>query len=180
MMHWFARALARPLERRDPFATADAIVILGSPLRSDGGLGPILEERVRAGVELWRRGAAPRIVMTGGRNPRARHDGTEADAMAAFARGLGVPADVLSVERESRYTMENALRTAPLLEGCRSVWVVTTPFHLRRAAMWFERLGFEVRGCHIDGSVQYQNPWRALRWVVKEYGALMRDLLTPR
>ncbi len=172
------RAFSRPLEKRDPFAPADAIVVLGAPLRADGSLTAVVEERVRAGVELWHRGGAPVVCFTGGRNRWARHAQTEADAMAAFALELGLPRDAAIVERESRYTMENATKSATLLRGRRSLWVVTTPFHLRRASLWFRRLGFAPRGHYIEGSVQFATPGRAFRWVAKEYASLLRDLVT--
>jgi uncharacterized SAM-binding protein YcdF (DUF218 family) len=139
----------------------------------------VLEERVRAGVDLWRRGGAPILCVTGGRSPRAAHQETEADAMAAAARAMGVPDRALVIEREARSTKENATKTAPLLRGRRVLWIVTTPFHLRRAMLWFERVGFQVRGWSIDDSVQYDEPWRGLRWVAREYVSLVRDLVSP-
>lgn len=172
------RLLSRPLETRDEFATADAIVVLGAPLRADGSVTPVVEERVRAGVELWRRGAAPVVCFTGGRSRWAKHDSTEADAMAVLARTLGMPGEAIVLERESRYTMENAVNSRSLLDGCCSVWVVTTPFHLRRASLWFRRVGFQTRGHYINDSVQFSRPGRALRWVAKEYLSLARDLVT--
>jgi uncharacterized SAM-binding protein YcdF (DUF218 family) len=172
------RFLSRPLETRDSFARADAIVVLGSPLRRDGTLTPVLEERVRAGVELWRRGGAPVVCFTGGKNRWAMHDETEADAMAAHAQELGLPLEAILVEREARYTMENAIKSAALLAGRRDLWLVTTPFHLRRARLWFRRLGFTTRGLYMEDSVQFARPGRALRWVTKEYLSLLRDLVT--
>jgi uncharacterized SAM-binding protein YcdF (DUF218 family) len=173
------RILGRPLEKRDEFAQADAIVVLGAPLRADGALTPVVEERVRAGVALWRRGAAPVVCFTGGRNRWARHTETEADGMAAYALELGLTREAIIVERESRHTMENAVKAAGLLRGRRTLWLVTTPFHLRRASLWFARLGFETRGYYIEDSVQFDRPGRALRWVAKEYLSLARDLVTP-
>jgi len=46
-----ARALARPFEIADAPAPADAIVILGAPLR-DGRLSEVVAERVAAGYAL--------------------------------------------------------------------------------------------------------------------------------
>jgi uncharacterized SAM-binding protein YcdF (DUF218 family) len=98
--------------------------------------------------------------------------------MASFAVDLGLPSDVAIVERESRYTMENAVKTAISLQGRRTLWVVTTPFHLRRASLWFERVGFAPRGHYIEDSVQFSRPSAAFRWVAKEYASLIRDLVT--
>jgi uncharacterized SAM-binding protein YcdF (DUF218 family) len=180
MIERVVRVLGRPLEvggaRR-----ADAIVVLGSPTRADGSLTEIGEERVVAGVQLWKRGVAPIVCMTGGRSPRARAQGvmSEAEAMAARARALGVSAAAILEERESRFTKENATRAAPILRaaGVRSVVIVTQPFHLRRGVLWFRRCGFEAHGHVIEDSVQFAQPRRGLKWIVREWGSLLRDLI---
>ena len=66
------RLLSAPLDPGPPRAPekADAIVILGAPLRADDTLPALAEERVRTGVELYRRGLADVICMTGGHCPR--------------------------------------------------------------------------------------------------------------
>jgi uncharacterized SAM-binding protein YcdF (DUF218 family) len=170
-----ARALGVPLERASPAGAADAVVILGAPLAPDGLLTDVLRERVLAGYELWQGGAAPLVCVTGGPS-RGR---TEAGAMAEALRDLGLPADALRVEAEARSTAENATRTATLLaaDGVRSVWVVTQPFHLRRACWLFRRAGLEPRGWRIAGGIQDRDPERALRWIGREYGAWARALL---
>lgn len=160
----------------DAIAPADAIVVLGAGLGPGGTLTPILEERVAAAAELHRAGAARLVVATGGVTGRASR--AEADALAEGLRAAGVP-EVL-VERESRTTVENARFTAQLLEplGARTVWLVTQPFHGRRAALLFRREGFEPRVWHIADSLQYRDRRRAMRWIVREYAAWGKLALT--
>lgn len=168
--HAAVRVMSAPLARRDGFRPADAIVVLGAPLRPGGGMSAILEERVRAGVSLWQRGGAPLLCVTGG-GPPGR---VEADAMAARALALGVDADALRVERRSRSTEENARFTAAMLagDGCRTVWIVSQPFHLARARYLFRRAGLAALAWHADDSVQFRQPGRALKWLAREYAAL--------
>ena len=162
--------LERLLEApRDALVPADAIVVLGAGLGPGGTLTPILEERIAAAAALFRAGAGKYVVVTGGVTqgaPRA-----EADAIAQGLRAAGVP-DVL-VERESLTTAENARFTARILEplGARTVWLVTQPFHGRRAALLFRREGLEPRVWHIADSLQYRDRRRARRWIVREVGA---------
>ena len=156
---------------------ADAIVILGAPLRADGTLSGVLEERVATGVELWRRGFAPVLCISGGGPGQIIPDRPrEADAMAARARELGVPDAALRVERESLSTADNARNSTRLLaaEGCRRVWLVTQPFHTRRARAWFRRAGMEALAWYADDSIQYRLPRHGLRWVMNEYAAWLR------
>jgi uncharacterized SAM-binding protein YcdF (DUF218 family) len=162
----FGRLLEAP---RHPLVPLDAIVVLGAPLRRGGRLSPILEERVAAAAALYHAGGGRHVVATGGLAngaPRA-----EADAIAEALAAAGVP-DVL-VERASRTTDENARFTARLLAplGVRTVWLVTQPFHGRRAAHLFRRAGLDPHVWHIADSLQYRDRRRELRWVVREYAA---------
>ncbi|HEY5949237.1 MAG TPA: YdcF family protein [Kofleriaceae bacterium] len=170
MIGLVAKLLEAPLAIADsPVARRDAIVVLGAPLTPAGELTPILDERVAAAVALYRAVGADYVVASGGTTqgaPRA-----EADALAAGLRAAGIP-EVL-VEARSLTTAQNARFTAELLAplGVRTLWIVTQPFHARRAALLFRRAGFDARAWHITDSVQYRDRRRALRWLVREYAS---------
>jgi uncharacterized SAM-binding protein YcdF (DUF218 family) len=171
-----ARILEAPLIVREPMQPLDAIVVLGATLRNDA-LTAVLAERVTAAAELWRAGGAKRVVVTGGVTRGARR--AEADVMAEALHAAGV-ADIL-VERASRTTAENARFTAALLAplGARSVWLVTQPFHGRRAARLFRAAGLDAHVWHIDDSLEYRDRGRAVGWLVREYAAWAKLLLGP-
>jgi len=156
-----AQLLERPLVVRTPLRPLDAIVVLGAPLRGDR-LSPALEHRVAAAHALYVAGGAPRVIASGGITQGAHR--SEASAIAEALTARGVP-DVL-VEDASRTTRENARLTAALLAplGARSVWLVTQPFHTRRAVRLFRRAGLDAHGWPAGAE-------RELRWVVREYAA---------
>jgi uncharacterized SAM-binding protein YcdF (DUF218 family) len=168
------RALARALELplsigAKPIEPLDAIVVLGAPLRPDGGLSQVLGERVAAAAALYHGGGAPLVIASGGTThgaPRA-----EADALAEALHVAGVR-DVL-VERRSKTTLENARFTAEMLaaRGARRVWLVTQPFHAKRAALLFRRAGLEAHIWHIEDSLQYRDRRKALRWLMREWAS---------
>ena len=172
-----SRALGRPLSSVSSVSTsgsADAIVILGAPIRADGSLSPMAEERVRVAVDLYRAGLAPVLCVVGGHCPPGYEDTPgEAEGMARLVRALGVPEGAIRVDRLSTSTVTNAARAAAILlpEGRRRVWLVTQPFHLRRARFHFRRAGFDPLGWHIEASLQYACPDLALRWIAREYAA---------
>jgi uncharacterized SAM-binding protein YcdF (DUF218 family) len=60
------------------------------------------------------------------------------------------------------------------------MWIVTQPFHGRRAARLFREVGFEPRVWHIEDSLQYRERKRALRWLVREYAAWGKLFVTRR
>lgn len=123
---------------------ADAIVVLGGGVRPDGSLSTVSRTRVERAVEVFHAGVAPRMVLSG-RCGLTDSDPvvTEAAAMAAHAGELGVPGSALLLEEESRDTLGNAYFTrARLLEphGWSSIRVVTSDFHLSRAAWVFRKV----------------------------------------
>jgi len=173
-----ATLLEAPLVvRGDALRPLDAIVVLGAPLANDALSAPLVE-RVEAAAALWRAGGAPLVVTTGG----VTHGATRAEAvvMAEALRARGVAA--ILVEDRARTTAENARYTAALLaaRGARSVWLVTQPFHGRRARRVFRDAGLDARVWHIDDSLEYHDRARALRWVAREYAAWAKLFVRDR
>ena len=169
MIDLLARALEAPLRVADGLEPLDAIVVLGAPLHRSGALSTILEERVAAAAALYHAGGGRIVIASGGVThgaPRA-----EADAIAEGLRAAGVP-DVIA-ETRSRTTAENARFTAELLATrfVRTAWIVTQPFHGRRAARLFRAAGITPRVWHIADSLQYRDRRRAVKWLVREYVA---------
>jgi uncharacterized SAM-binding protein YcdF (DUF218 family) len=169
-----ARLLGAPLAVADAPMTLDAIVVLGAPLLADGRPSDVVDERLTAALDLWRRGGAPIVCVSGG-TTGAGHN--EADAMAEALLARGLPAAALRRERASRSTDANARLSAALLaaEGVRSVWLVTQPFHGRRARRCFRRAGLDAHVWAIADSLQHRQPRRALRWITREYAAWLRE-----
>jgi uncharacterized SAM-binding protein YcdF (DUF218 family) len=115
-------------------AGCDVVVVLGAALGPEGDLGPVLAERVLAGVEAWRAGRAPMMMMTG------RY---EAELMKRRAIKLGVPAERVLVETGALTTRQNATGCAAIMRahGLSRALVVTQAFHRARAVAAFRRAG---------------------------------------
>ncbi|MBN3032691.1 MAG: YdcF family protein [Candidatus Saganbacteria bacterium] len=122
--------LGRWLVVEDKLAPADAIIVLA---------GDTSGERVAGGVELYRRGYAGRLIMSGG--PLAWQL-SNAGWMKKQAVTLGVPAAAIIVQERSRSTLEDARFSLPLAKarGFKTVIVVTSPYHTRRAAAVFKKI----------------------------------------
>ena len=162
-----ATLLEIPLVRRTPLVRRDALVILGAPLRADGQPSRVLAERIAAATALYRAGGAPRVIATGR---------GEAEAIAA-ALELEMPVEI---ERAARHTADSAKLVAAMLPAGASVWLVTQPFHARRAEYLFRRAGLGAHAWHIADSIEYRDRRRALRWLVREYGAWIAVALRLR
>ena len=150
---------------------ADAIVVLGCRMPEDGRLGGALERRVAHAAELWRRGEAPLLLLSGG-GGRQR---SEADAMRELALGEGVRSEAMLLEDRSRNTVENAVFSAALLrgKGGRRVIVVSEAYHLLRARILFKAAGLEV----VAASAPPVRLRRDFLMYLRESVALPRSLL---
>lgn len=151
-------ALMGSLEKRSRAAEAsaspccyEAIVVLG------GGIGaahppempePHLNDgadRIWHAARLWKRGIAPRIIVSGG-SFLAQNGGpptTEADAMRAFLIDLGVPADAITDEGQALNTIEN-IRNVRAIVGTGRVALVTSAYHMPRALQLAKRAGLDA------------------------------------
>lgn len=122
---------------------AGAIVVLAAGgVRGDGTLSNTSLRRTLHGIDLYRRGLAPVLALSG--PPRGRAP-AEGDVRSAFAREIGVPAGAILIETTARTTREEAERMSTMLRphGIRRVLLVVDAEGARRATRLFQRSGLE-------------------------------------
>ena len=156
----------------------DAIIVLGTPAAPDGTPSPEQRERVLEGVREFRAGRAPRLIMTGG---AAHNHFVEADVMAAFARAQGVPADAILEEARAQNTIQNIYYSAQIMHahGWTSTEVVSSPYHLGRAALILSAFDRRQPNLHLDWHTDpaqwpanYSLAQKALLYSVEAYRCL--------
>jgi len=127
----------------------DAIVVLGGGTENKGTLRPTVEltsyslTRTTCGVDLFLKGYAPKLVLTGGDASIFGSGPKAAPEMKRWAQRLGVPEHAIVTEEDSRTTYEDAIGTMRLL-GPASILLVSSASHLPRATALFTRQGFRV------------------------------------
>jgi len=131
----------RASSRDDP-TSADAIVVLGAA-QYDGEPSPVLESRLSQALDLYNRGLAPRIVVTGGR--RAGDTFTEATSGYNWLRDRGVPDEAILKEVTGRNTFESLAATARFLDadGQAEVLLVSDDYHTLRVEGTAREVGLD-------------------------------------
>ncbi|WP_232236155.1 YdcF family protein [Nocardia sp. BMG51109] len=120
-----------------------AIVVLGYGLQPDGQMQPELIDRLSAAhIQAVLTPAAP-VVVTGG-NPEGGV--TEAQVMADWLVGRGIPPDRVHLEDRAESTLENAEYSAAMMDsiGAHSAVLVTSSDHMYRARGDFADAGIPV------------------------------------
>lgn len=137
--------------------SADAIVVLGGiwgPPTEDGKLpnwGDAVE-RLEAGIVLAQLGRAPWLVFTGGHLPWEKRATLEGEKSREQAIARGVPPEKIIVTREVGNTSDEARAVADLMREhhWRRVILVTTAWHMPRAALLFQRARVECVFFPVD------------------------------
>jgi uncharacterized SAM-binding protein YcdF (DUF218 family) len=164
--------LIQPLEDRFPPWEAargppDGIVILGgsiddtvSPARHAPAINEAAE-RLTETVVLARSYPQARMIFTGGTGRVFGAGAPEAEFVARFFIGMGLPPDRIALESRSRNTYENALFTKELMQpkpGER--WLlVTSGYHMPRSIGIFRSVGFPVEAYPVDWRTRGRADW---------------------
>lgn len=133
--------------RSDSFATGrqavDAVVVLGAA-QYDGRPSPQLQARLDHALRLWSRGAAPVVVVTGGKQDGDRF--TEAESGRVYLVDAGVPPEAIVVETHGRSTFESlqSLRNVTGATTIERLVIVSDPYHVLRASLVARELGFDA------------------------------------
>jgi uncharacterized SAM-binding protein YcdF (DUF218 family) len=133
--------------RRDPTPprAPDAVVVLATTISVDGLLDATGTTRLLSALEAMRLTGAHMLVTT---RPRQAPAATTSAYLADYRRIIGLAGDT-SLWRAVgpvATTHDEALATSQLLAPAsgRSIVVVTSPLHTRRACATFEAVGFAV------------------------------------
>ena len=109
----------------EPEGKADVIVVLG-------GMAP---ERVDMAVDLYRKGVAPVVIVSG-----------DSGIILKALEGR-IPAEAIRHENAATSTWQNARFTEPVLRqtGAKQVVIVTSWYHARRALLVFQHRMPDIR-----------------------------------
>ena len=125
---------------------ADCILVLGAGIRSDGTPSHMLEDRLLVGIDLYERGLAPKLLMSGDHGTK-EYD--EVNAMKRFAVQRGVDADDVFMDHAGFSTYESICRAKEIF-GAKKIIIVSQEYHLYRAIHLADAFGIDAIGVSAD------------------------------
>jgi uncharacterized SAM-binding protein YcdF (DUF218 family) len=138
--------LARPLVRRDSIpARLDAIAVLSMGFSSDGMMRGETLDRVLSGVSLARHGLAPVLLISRERRTLGGKSVSDSADLENVAALTGATTQIVFVDSIfTTRTEAQRMKAIADASGLRTLAVVTSPMHSRRACATFEAVGFKV------------------------------------
>ncbi len=103
--------------------------------------------------ELYKSGKIEKLLLTGGTGSLLNNRKSEAPSVSDFLVKLGVPAEDIIIEGESRNTFENAIFTKKILDKNyprSNFLLITSASHMRRSKACFDKVGLSYTPFSVD------------------------------
>lgn len=151
---------------------ADAAVILGNKVNTDGNLSDRLLQRMNCGLALYKTGQVKSIIVSGGLGKEGFY---EAEKMKAFLVNKGVPDSVITVDNYGDNTLKTVKNTLALRSKLHfnSLIVVSQYYHISRTKMLFRKNGFS----NLGSASPHYFEWRDLYSLIREFAAYYKELI---
>jgi len=138
---------------------ADCILVLGAGLKPDGTPNDMLRDRLDKGIQLYRSGVAPKLLLTGD-NGQKEYD--EVTAMKLYVSGRGIPEEDIFLDYAGFSTYESMYRAGYVFQVKTAV-VVTQQYHLYRALFDANQLGINAYGVSAEPTTYAGQGYRDFR-----------------
>lgn len=148
---------------------AEAALILGAFVHEDGQVSGILRDRLMQGLQLYRQGLVPKLLVSG---DHGRPEYDEVNAMRIFLEERGVAPEDIFMDHAGFDTYDSMARARDVF-AVKSVLVVTQDFHLSRAVYIARALGLEAHGVSSDLSRYPSEPYLRTREVAARVKAFL-------
>ncbi len=139
----------------------DAIVVLGAA-QYNGRPSPVLKARLDHALDLYRRGYAGHLILTGGIGQGDTL--SEGEVSRRYALDAGVADSVILVERQGVTSAESVGAAAALMRanGLRSALIVSDSYHMMRLDVLARRAGIRPYRAPTPGAPIDRT--RSTRW----------------
>ena len=150
-------------------------MVLGASVHADGTPSLMLKDRLDVGIELYKKGVAPKLLLSGDNGQVAYN---EVEGMKKYAEEAGVKSEDIFLDHAGFSTYESVYRAKYIFE-VESMIVVTQRYHLYRALYGCERMGIDSLGAAADQAVYRGQNYREFREVLARDKDLAKWIVKP-
>ena len=152
---------------------ADCILVLGAGIKDSETPSDMLQDRLDVGIELYRQGLAPKILLSGD-NGQVEHN--EIHVMLNYVRNAGVPEEDIFCDHAGFSTYDSMHRASSIFEA-QTVIVVTQQYHQYRALYIGKKMGMDVSGVASDQRKYFGASYREVRETLARFKDFFNALI---
>ena len=154
---------------------ADCIIILGCGVKFNGQPSMMLADRLERGIDLYKQGVAPKIIMSGDHG-QIEYD--EVNTMKQFAIDKNIPSEDIFMDHAGFSTYESMYRAKEIFKA-QSIVIVSQEYHLYRAIYIAEKLGIEAYGVNADYRLYGGEKYREAREILARVKDFFKTVFKP-
>ncbi len=159
-IQWYVTGVAKDyIVSEEDAPNADAVLVLGSMVYSNGQPSPLLRDRLDYGYRLYASGKADKIILSG---DHGQDEYDEVNAMLAYMMSLGVPREDIFLDHAGFDTYDSMYRARDIFLAD-SLLICTQAFHMPRAVYIARRLGLEAYGVAAEDKEIYRMAYNRMR-----------------
>lgn len=153
----------------------DCVLVLGCYVHDSGRPSDMLSDRLRRGIELYRSGVAPKLLMSG---DHGRKEYNEVKAMKLEAIEEGIPSEAIFMDHAGFSTYESIFRARAVFAADKII-IVSQKYHLYRALHVANALGVEAYGVSADYHTYMGQAYREVREILARNKDFATSILKP-
>ncbi len=152
----------------------DCILILGAGIWGDKP-SPILEDRLKEGITLYKKGTTKKIIMSG---DHSREDYDEVKIMKEYAESEGVPSEDIFMDHAGFSSYDSVYRAKEIF-GVQNMIIVTQKYHLYRSLYIAKKLGIEAYGIESNLRIYPGQVFREIREILARDKDYFKCIMKP-
>jgi SanA protein len=130
----------------DSLSPGYTAIVLGARVYDDGSLSNMMEDRMLAGMELYKAGKVKKILISG---DHGRKNYDEVNTIRNHLLNHGIPPEDIFMDHAGFDTYDSMFRAREVF-GVKDAVIVTQRFHLPRAVYIARKLGLDASGLAAD------------------------------
>lgn len=154
---------------------ADCILVLGAGAWGDKP-SPMLEDRIKEGITLYKNGVANKIIMSG---DHTRQNYDEVNIMKNYAIEQGVPSEDIFMDHAGISSYDSLYRAKEIF-GVKKVVIVTQKYHLYRSLYIADKLGIEAYGVTANLRIYPGQTFREIREILARDKEFFKCIIRPQ
>lgn len=164
------------VEKATGLQDVECILVLGCAVRPDGTPSAMLAERLDRGIELYEKGAAPKLLMSGD-NGQVEYN--EVVPMGNYALEKAVPSQDIFLDYAGFSTYESMYRAKEIFQA-KKILIVTQKYHLHRALFIAKAMGLDAYGVACDTQVYAGQMNRDVREILARNKDFLTSIFKPK